>query len=165
MTHTERMTMLVTLATAAVEADKLKRAEEAEAALAGYRLAVADAAGWCAETLLGREAAELLDWQVTDPDVFSGGLATLSGGIAEAAVVIPTEPHSLLLAFRAPQGEAGSMADAGCLVLIRECGDCRADHVHEVSSLRELGELLAKHRAGELKDVHDAPAAQPVAPW
>ncbi|MGW6569982.1 hypothetical protein [Streptomyces sp. NPDC054975] len=160
-TMTTRAVRFVELAGLAVAAEEQRRRDDARTALMGYRINVGDAANWCAERLFGREAAELLDWHVTEPDVFAGGVTVLSGGVAEATVVLPAEPASVLLAFRAPQGDAGPMADNGSIVVVRECGNCGATHhTDPVTSLGQLGELLDRHRAGELLDPHDAPAAE-----
>lgn len=154
MDHTQSMTKLKALAAAELTSSRAKQQEETETARLGYRVAVGDAAAWTAEVTFGHKAAELLDWLITDPE-------NSPEGTAEAAVVVPTEPYSVLLCFRAPKGTAEEMHNAGRFYMVRECskGGCEEEHAHPVDSLADLGELLHMHSVGEIRDPHAAPAA------
>ncbi|WP_432017680.1 hypothetical protein [Streptomyces hydrogenans] len=157
-TMTTRAVRFVELAGLAVAVEERRRQADARAELMAYRIRVGDAANWCAQRIFGREAAELLDWEVTNAPDFTAGPVELGGTVSEATVVIPAEPCSVLLAFRAPEGESEVMADNGSIVVVRECGNCGVEsHTEPVTSLGHLGELLNRHRVGELLDPHTLP--------
>ncbi|MBP5942590.1 hypothetical protein [Streptomyces acidiscabies] len=148
LNHTQRMEILVGMALAEYVDETHRRRKEKELAQQQYVMDVSDAASWAADQVFNVKAASLCDWSVT-------GREQSPEGMAEAAVVIPTGPCSVLLVFRAPLGTAQHMADKGSFFMVRECEQCATPHTDPVRSLVELGECLTRHQSEDLLRPHE----------